>query len=351
MTAGFQERVDFLRGDGDIGALGGDNGFMLGGGQAASYGTNLDGVSANTTRALSKSWVSTNSPSLEAVTEFTVDTNGFKAEFGHAGGGVMNFVSKSGTNAFHGSAYEFLRNNALDANNFFNNALSKPRSQDRYNLFGAKLGGPVWIPKLYKGRQKTFFFFDYEGLRQSSPYFNTSTVPSAAFRSGDFSASKVLVFDPFNGAVFPGNRIPANRIDPAAAKIADVLPAPNSPGSLDTANGLAADLKRHLNNEPVVARPPSTTYRFQKAFRRNKLVFAAGTAVVIALIIGLGLAAAGLRQARLRYTQPGRTRGKHGRANMAEDDGPLAGRRAAAGFRRGRRHRRDRAARRGGGGR
>jgi hypothetical protein len=73
--------------------LGGDNGFMLGGGQAASYGTNLDGVSANTTRALSKSWVSTNSPSLEAVTEFTVDTNGFKAEFGHAGGGVMNFVS------------------------------------------------------------------------------------------------------------------------------------------------------------------------------------------------------------------------------------------------------------------
>ena len=101
--------------------LGGDNGFMLGGGQAASYGTNLDGVSANTTRALSKSWVATNSPSVEAITEFTVDTNGFKAEFGHAGGGVMNFVSKSGTNAFHGSAYEFLRNNALDANNFFNN--------------------------------------------------------------------------------------------------------------------------------------------------------------------------------------------------------------------------------------
>src|SRR5258708_5668313 len=101
--------------------LGGDNGFMLGGGQAASYGTNLDGVSANTTRALQKSWVSTNAPSLEAITEFTVDTNGFKAEFGHAGGGVMNFVSKSGTNDYHGSAYEFLRNNAFDANNFFTN--------------------------------------------------------------------------------------------------------------------------------------------------------------------------------------------------------------------------------------
>src|SRR5260221_877905 len=102
--------------------LGGDNGFILGGGQAAGYGTTLDGVSTNTTRALSQSWVAVNAPSLEAITEFTVDTNGFKAEYGHAAGGVMTFVSKSGTNEFHGSAYEFLRNNVLDANNFFNNA-------------------------------------------------------------------------------------------------------------------------------------------------------------------------------------------------------------------------------------
>jgi len=78
--------------------IGGDNGFILGGGQAASYGTTLDGVSTNTSRALSMSWVSSNAPSLEAVTEFTVDTNGFKAEYGHAGGGVMTFSSKSGTN-------------------------------------------------------------------------------------------------------------------------------------------------------------------------------------------------------------------------------------------------------------
>ena len=101
--------------------LGGDNGFILGGGQAASYGTSLDGVSTNTTRALSQSWVALNAPSLEAVTEFTVDTNGFKAEYGHAGGGIMTFVSKSGTNNLHGTAYEFLRNNDFDANNWFNN--------------------------------------------------------------------------------------------------------------------------------------------------------------------------------------------------------------------------------------
>ena len=145
--------------------LGGDNGFILGGGQAAAYGTNLDGVSANTSRALSKSWVATNAPSLEAVTEFTVDTNGFKAEFGHAGGGVMNFVSKSGTNEFHGSAYEFLRNNAFDANNFFNNRAGIAIPIYKQNDFGASVGGPVWFPKIYNGKNKTFFFFSYEAFR------------------------------------------------------------------------------------------------------------------------------------------------------------------------------------------
>src|SRR6201999_1567901 len=97
----------------------GDEGFVIGGGQAGSYGTTLDGISINTSRALQKSWVGSNSPSVEAIDQFSVDDNGFKAEYGHAGGGVMTFVSKSGTNRFHGSAYEFLRNNDFDANNFF----------------------------------------------------------------------------------------------------------------------------------------------------------------------------------------------------------------------------------------
>src|SRR5438046_1550675 len=109
--------------------LGGDDGFALGGGQGAGYGTTLDGISTNTTRALQVSWVSSNAPSLEAVTEFTVDTNGFKAEYGHASGGVMTFSSKSGTNNLHGSVYEFLRNNDLDANRFFSNRSG--RSEER----------------------------------------------------------------------------------------------------------------------------------------------------------------------------------------------------------------------------
>ena len=105
----------------------GDNNFVLGGGQSASYGTNLDGVSANTTRALTASWVAVNTPSVEAITEFTVESNGFKAEYGHAGGGMMSFASKSGTNSLHGNVYEFLRNDALDANRFFSNALNQKK--------------------------------------------------------------------------------------------------------------------------------------------------------------------------------------------------------------------------------
>ena len=120
--------------------LGGDNGFILGGGQAASYGTNLDGVSANTTRALQQSWVIVNAPSLEAISEFAVETNGFKAEYGHAGGGVINFVSKSGTNSLHGTAYEFLRNNDLDANNFFNNSKGIPIPIYKQNDYGFSAG-------------------------------------------------------------------------------------------------------------------------------------------------------------------------------------------------------------------
>src|SRR5687767_1591717 len=131
--------------------VGGDNGFILGGGQAAGYGTNLDGVSANTSRALSQSWVAVNAPSIEAVTEFTVDTNGFKAEFGQATGGIMSFASKSGTNEFHGTAYDFVRNEALDANNFFNSGRGIARPVYKQHDFSASVGGPVWIPKIYNG--------------------------------------------------------------------------------------------------------------------------------------------------------------------------------------------------------
>ena len=160
--------------------IGGVRGFILGGGQAAGYGTSLDGVSANTTRALQSDWVAVNAPSIEAVTEFTVDTNGFKAEFGQASGGIMSFASKSGTNDYHGSVYDFVRNEDLDANNFFNNARGIPRSAYKQHDFGASLGGPTWIPKLYNGKNRTFFFWSYEAFRNwNGPNGFVSTVPTA----------------------------------------------------------------------------------------------------------------------------------------------------------------------------
>src|SRR5205085_9040632 len=121
----------------------------------------LDGLSVTTNRSADAKEIAYNAPSVEAITEFSIDTNGFKAEYGQAGGGVMTFVSKSGTNDIHGSAYDFLRNDKLDARGFF--PLTK--SVYKQNDFGATLGGPIYVPKLYNGRNRTFFFISYEGLR------------------------------------------------------------------------------------------------------------------------------------------------------------------------------------------
>ncbi len=133
---------------------GGDQDFRIGGGQQGTFGVMLDGASGNTNRAGSTLWAAVNAPSLDAITEFTVETNGFKAEFGRAGGGVISFVSKSGTNQYHGTAFDFIRNDAFDARGFFNSTTPVYRQHD----FGASFGGPVRVPKLYNGRAKTFFF-------------------------------------------------------------------------------------------------------------------------------------------------------------------------------------------------
>jgi hypothetical protein len=242
--------------------LGGDTGFILGGGQAASYATTLDGVSTNTTRALQMSWVASNAPSLEAITEFTVDTNGFKAEYGHGGGGVMTFSSKSGTNEYHGSAYEFLRNNDLDANRFFSNANGIPRAIYKQNDFGASFGGPVWIPKLYNGRNKTFFFFAYEGFRnRAGATAFATTVPTTEMYNGDFrnwvdsTGKQIPIYDPTtqtidaNGAVhrnpFANNQIPKSLFDPLAVQAISVF---QTSGALQPNNGAAPGTIDYVQN-------------------------------------------------------------------------------------------------------
>ena len=124
-------------------------------------------------------------PSMERVQEFKVQTNSFSAEFGRTTGGVINIVIKSGSNDPHGSVYEFLRNSKLDSNDFFLNRAGRTLPTFQRNQFGFTLGGPVVIPHLYNGRNRTFFFGGYEGVRQRSLQTSTITIPSAAEMAGD----------------------------------------------------------------------------------------------------------------------------------------------------------------------
>jgi hypothetical protein len=246
--------------------LGGDNGFSIGGGQVAAYGTSLDGISTNTSRALTKSWVASNSPSVEAIEQFTVDSNGYKAEYGHAGGGNLTYASKSGTNQYHGSAYEFLRNNDFDANNFFNNSSRIANSIYKQNDFGATVGGPVWIPKIYRGKNKTFFFFSYEGFRNRAGANGTTfTVPTAEMYNGDFSkwvtstGAQIPIYNPTNQVtnadntvtrqVFPGNIVPKSLWSAASQKALAVF---QGGGSIAPNNGAAPGTAAYVANNYLV---------------------------------------------------------------------------------------------------
>jgi Carboxypeptidase regulatory-like domain len=152
--------------------------FRIAGGNN-TWGMTLDGTSITGNKQGSdQATAAMNSPSVEALTEFTVEAAGFKAETGHASGGTASFVSKSGTNTFHGSAFEFMRNQALDARGFFGAA----KAVYKQNNFGVTAGGPVRIPKLYNGKDKTFFFVSYEGFRNRVGATPTpSSVPPPEF--------------------------------------------------------------------------------------------------------------------------------------------------------------------------
>ena len=127
-------------------------------------------------------------PAVDETQEFKVQTNAFTAQYGLSMGNVLNAVTKSGTRDFHWLIFEFLRNSDLDANNFMNNREGQPRSQFKRNQFGGTIGGPLYIPKLYEQRDKTFIFGSIDGLRESSPYTFIGTLPTAPMRAGDFSA-------------------------------------------------------------------------------------------------------------------------------------------------------------------
>jgi hypothetical protein len=186
-------------------------------------------------------------PSADTVSQVKVQTNTSTAEFGRTSGGVLNMITKGGTNKYHGSAYEFFKNEQLNAANFFTNRSGKPpipgrndfRGPLRFNQFGVTLGGPVEVPKVYRGKDKTFFFLGWEGTHTRTSGYNSTVVPPTALRTGDFSQSAYVIYDPTtahvaNGATvrtpFPNQAIPASRISPIAANYLKLFPQPDIGG-------------------------------------------------------------------------------------------------------------------------
>ncbi len=194
-----------------------------------------------------------NAPSVEAISEFKITTSTLPSEFGRTSGGVESFTTKSGTNSYHGSGFDILHNDKLNANSYFNNRVGAAKDRDHQNDFGGSLGGPVWVPKVYNGRDRTFFFFSWEQYRNNTGSTSRTTLPTDAERQGDFSAllgpaltsngapvinpcdnTPVLlgqIFDPNTAAcptgfaggriAFPGNKI--TNLSPVAQKMLSFL--------------------------------------------------------------------------------------------------------------------------------
>jgi outer membrane receptor protein involved in Fe transport len=210
-------------------------------------------------------------PIVDDIQEFKVQSHNDLAEFGQVTGGIVNIVTKSGTNSLHGSVWEFLRNSAFDARDYFLPSVNPLRQ----NVFGATAGGPILIPKLYNGRNKTFFFFAYEGFRQDQAAQNAVVTPTAAQLGGDFSnllSKGVIVYNPFTTAPgtnarqpFPNNQIPANLLSPAAELYAKTLfPAPNA---------ALAGGQNLIDTTPSIVDTDSYSGRIDQSFGEHDQIF------------------------------------------------------------------------------
>lgn len=242
-------------------AFGNVNGVSISGGRPSENETILDGAT-NTKSDRGVGFV----PSINSTQEFTVQTNSYDAQFGRVGGGVTMINLKSGTNRFHGELFDYFKNDKFRANSWDANKASNPATPFKNNTFGFEVDGPVWIPKVYNGRNKLFFMISLEGLREHNPGGTLTTLPLAEQLGGDFSklyngaGDLVTIYDPLTTTLgpdgktyirtpFSGNRIPANRINAISAKVASFYPAPTIAG-----DGLA-----HLNNYAKIL-PSSNQY-------------------------------------------------------------------------------------------
>jgi hypothetical protein len=214
--------------------------FIAGGGRFSANEVTLDGVDNNTVSnagSIGRNGIAL-TPSVDAVQEFKVKTSTFSAEFGHAAGAVINATIKSGTNQYHGTVFEFLRNDRLDASNFFTNAAGQKKPAFHQNQFGGAVGGPII-------HNKTFFFGDYQGTRIARAGGSSiNDIPPAPLRAGDFSRTGVTIFDPASrrlgptGLVIadplPNNTIPQTQMNKSSLAVQDLIPQPNfgTPGAL-----------------------------------------------------------------------------------------------------------------------
>jgi hypothetical protein len=252
--------------------------FQIGGGTANQGQWIIDGASIVTPFGHAVELI----PSQDVIQEFNVETNNLSAEYGGFNGGVVNMVSKSGTNDVHGDLYEYLRNKILNANNFFNNEHGIGTGAFTQNQFGASLGGPVVISKIYNGRDKTFFFINYEGFRLRQGVPELYSVPTQAMRKGDFSALGIPIYNPFTTTYNPVtktySRIQAScngilnvicptQMDPVAIHLVSLWGLPNVPGA-GYINNWAGNVSYGGNTDQGTARIDHAFSEKQQAFLR-----------------------------------------------------------------------------------
>jgi hypothetical protein len=225
-----------------------DTNFTINGGRAQSNEILIDGVpsSAGFFNQI------TTLPIVDETQEFKVESNNLSAVYGRYSGGAINVTTKGGTNDFHGNLFEFLRNSAFDANDWFNKRAGNPNIEFRMNQFGGTIGGPVILPHLYNGRDRTYFFFAYQGTRRVKGSSFITTVPTNAQKGGDFSAPGLSpIFNPFTTdsttkerTQFTDNKIDPLLIDPVAKQLEAFYPEPNT-------GGAGAIVNNFISNSPV----------------------------------------------------------------------------------------------------
>lgn len=239
--------------------------FMVGGGQGFDWNVSVDGLSVEIGFRNHPGYMNRLTPPVDSVEEFRIDTAAFKAEESHASGGMISLVTKSGTNELHGTLFDYYQSQRLDANSWLNNKLGRQKAVYHRNDFGANSGGPVYIPKIYNGKNRSYYFFSYEGYRFPNTYgVSQLTIPLAEMKGGDFSnwtlpnGALVPIYDPvttrsnpsggFLRDIFPGNRIPASRISPISRNIVSFMPNPNAPGLVRNYETPAGGLTKRIEN-------------------------------------------------------------------------------------------------------